>query len=52
MNFNDLLTLVGALLLWFFVTRVVFPKLGIPSCCGTSCQTDKNSDSMKGDKNV
>jgi hypothetical protein len=52
MNFNDLITLVAILVLWFFLTRVVFPKLGIPTCCcGDSCNIE-NSNKTKGDKNV
>lgn len=52
MTFNDLITLVAVLVVWFFLTRVVFPKLGIQSCCcGDSCNLD-NSNKTKGDKNV
>lgn len=53
MNFNDFLAIVGALIVWFFITRVVFPKLGIPSCCcGDSCRIENNNNVEKGDKNV
>jgi len=31
MNFQDYLTLIGIVLVWFVLIKFVFPKLGIPT---------------------
>lgn len=51
MTFNDLAVFVSFLVLWFLLTRFVFPKLGIPTCCGDSCKIDSHSK-KKGEKDV
>lgn len=51
MTFNDLIVFVSALGLWILLTRFVFPKLGIPTCCGNSCQIEDFSK-KNGEKDV
>ena len=36
--------------IWFFLQIVVFPKLGIPSCLGGSCQVAPKKVKVKSSK--
>lgn len=31
MNFNDYLILIGIIVVWFILIKIIFPKLGLPT---------------------